>query len=354
MTTIAATRRRLAALLVLPLLLVLAGCGKLHADFEIKDADTIHLSIDLAIDEEFAGTSFDSASEMCDDLADELDLVGDSAPTIEPYEADSQFGCRMNGVIKSEDFGSDFNLVEKDGEYHFTIAGDETTVDGVTASDMGMLDIDFQMSFTFPGKIIESAGGEIDGNTVTYTDISELASGVDIRAKANTFPWVIVVVALLVVGFFFLVILAAVIFFVLRSRSKKNAAGVNAPAAFGAAGGAAAAGAAGSAMSPAAPQQEQQPWGQQASPPAPQQDQPWGQQPSPAAPQQEQQPWGQPSPPAPQQDQPWSRPPEPGQGGQPGQQNQPGQPDQPGQQNPGGNPWDHPDQGGQGPQNPSW
>ena len=89
-------------------------------------------------------------------------------------------------------------------------------------SPMGDLDFDFRMTFTFPGTIIEASGGEVDGNSVTFTDVNEVTQGVDIRADASSFPWVIVVVAVLIIGFLFLVVLAAVVFFVLRARRNKS------------------------------------------------------------------------------------------------------------------------------------
>lgn len=319
MTTIS-RRRRLVALLLLPFMMLLAGCGKLHADFDIKDAETINLSFDFSIDKSFVGDAYTSADEMCSSFATEMDLVGDSAPTVEPYEEDDALGCRIVGVLTSEDFNSDLNLVEEDGEYHLTISGNETGVEDVGGTDMGQLDIDFRMTFTFPGKIIESSGGEIDGKSVTYTDFNEIANGIDIRAEANSFPWVIVIIAVLVVGFLLLLVIAAVVFFVIRSRKNKGGStpipgGYGSPA----------------AASPAAPQNTQ--WGQASPPPAPQ---------APQAPQQGGQQWGQASPPA-----------APQQGGQ--------QWDGQGQQQP---PWAHPGEqpggqqqgpgGQQGPQQSGW
>jgi hypothetical protein len=323
-------RRRLLALLLVPFMMVLAGCGKLHADFEIQDAETIHVSFD------FASASFDSADEMCTSLESEMDVVDESAPSVEPYEADGAFGCRIVGVLTSEDFDSGFSLTEEDGEYHLTISGDDTSVDDIGTPEMAELDFDFRMTFTFPGEIIESSGGQIDGNSVTYTDVAEFGAGVDIRAEANTFPWVIVIIAVLVIGFLLLLVLAAIVFFVVRSRRNRGG-GSGTPGGYGAAAVPSAMGA-----SSAGPQGGQQ-WGQTSPPAGPQGGQQWGQTSPPAAPQGGQQ-WGQTSPPAaPQGGQQWGAPQQDGQGPQ-----QPpwAHPDAP--QNPGQNP------GQQGPPQSGW
>jgi hypothetical protein len=344
-------RRRLLALLLVPFMMVLAGCGKLHADFEIQDAETINVSFDFAIDEEFASASFDSADEMCTSLESEMDVVDESAPSVEPYEADGAFGCRIVGVLTSEDFDSGFSLTEEDGEYHLTISGDDTSVDDIGTPEMAELDFDFRMTFTFPGEIIESSGGQIDGNSVTYTDVAEFGAGVDIRAEANTFPWVIVIIAVLVIGFLLLLVLAAIVFFVVRSRRNRGG-GSGTPGGYGAAAGPTPMGATyagpqggqqwGQTSPPAGPQGGQQ-WGQTSPPAAPQGGQQWGQTSPPAAPQGGQQ-WGQTSPPAaPQGGQQWGAPQQDGQGPQ-----QPpwAHPDAP--QNPGQNP------GQQGPPQSGW
>ena len=350
-------RRRLLAALLLPFLMVLAGCGKLHADFDIQDADTINVSFDIAMDSQYAEGTWSSAEDFCSDVEGET-MLDEDAPTVEPYEADGQLGCTITGVVTSDDFGSEFDLTEEDGEYHLKIAGDPTATELTSAEDLGF---DFRMTFTFPGEIIEASGGEIDGDSVTYTQVDDLASGIDIRAEAaGSFPWVIVIVVVLVLGFLFLRLLAAIAFFVIRSR--RNKGGGSTPAAAPAGYGAAATAGA------AAPAAQGQQWGQASPPPAApqgQQGQQWGQaSPPPAAPEGGQQ-WGQASPPpaAPQGDQPWSNPP---QGEQPW--SQPPQDQQPWSQPPqGGQPWSQPPQGGQDgqqwgqpgqgqqpPQNPGW
>lgn len=329
MTSSISIRRRIVAVLLLPFLMVLAGCGKFHADFDIQDADTINVSYDFAMDEEFAEGLYSSAEEMCTAFEEEMTAVGEMAPSVEPYEENGQLGCLITGVMTSDNFEDGFSLTEADGEYHLVIDGSESVGQDLDSPEMEGLEIDFRMTFTFPGEVLASQGGQVDGNSVTFTDLNELAAGIDIRADAGGFPWVIVVIVALVLGFLLLLLLAAVIFFVLRARRNKGggAGGSGMPAGYGAA----APGAAAGATPPVAPQSGQQggqPWGQASPAPTqpggPQGDQPWGQASPPPAPQQQQ----------------WSQS---GQG-QPGQ-NQPNQ---------GGQPWDHPDQGQQPPQNPSW
>ncbi|WP_193106881.1 hypothetical protein [Brachybacterium sp. FME24] len=360
MNTISA-RRRLYAVLVLPLILILAGCGRLYADYEINDIDSMNLSMDFGVDSTYIESEYSSAEELCTEMEDEGDTFGEVEITA--YDEDGIWGCRASGAMERSDFGDGMELTEEDGEFHLTL---DFGSDQITQEDIELLygdqagDFDFRMSFAFPGKVLESKGGTVDGKTVTYTDISEVSQGVDITAKSGGFPWLIVIIIVVVLGFFLLLALAAVAFFVIRARRSKGSGtggpgGMHAAAAFGAAG--ASSTASGNAP-PAAPQggqQNGQMWGQTPPPAAPQgeQGQQWGQAP-PAAPQGGQN-WGQASPPpAAPQGEPWGQasPPPAPQGDQGQQWGQPGdgQPGngQPGddQQNPQG--WSQP------PQNPGW
>ncbi|WP_394216487.1 LppM family (lipo)protein [Brachybacterium vulturis] len=283
------TRHRLLAVLLLPFLMVLAGCGKLHADLEIQDVDTINLSYDLAIDKDVLAGAYGDADTMCSAMTEKLSIGGELAPEVESYEEGGQLGCLVSGVITRDNFGSDLSLTEEDGEYHLVLTGDEAAQFG----DPAMADFDVRITFTFPGEVIESNGGEVEGDSVTYTDLTQVMQGVDIRADAGGFPWIIVIVVVLVLGFLVLLLLAVIAFFVIRAR--RNRGGGSTPS--GMPGGYGAAAAAGTA----APQGQQ--WGRASPPPAPQ---------------------------APQGEQPWSRPP------QDGQQ------------------WGRPGQGQQPPQNPGW
>jgi hypothetical protein len=323
MNTISA-RRRLYAAIVLPFVLLLAGCGRFHADIEVADVDTLNISYDLGITSDLISSEYDSADAMCEDMQAEEDSFGSVEVTA--YDEDGLWGCRASGTLDRSKFGEDFTLTEENGEYHFVMdVGDAA----ISEEDLTALygdeaaDFDFRMTFTFPGTVLESQGGTVDGKTVEYTSISDLSGGVDITAKSGGFPWLIVIIVVLVLGFLLLLLLAVVAFFVIRSRrAKKNGSsgpgGVSVPAAFGGAAGAASM-PSGNAP-PAAPQ-----WGQSTPPPpagpsggqAPQ----WGQSSPPQAPPQGGQQWGQP--------------------GQPGQ----GQPGQPGQNPHGGN---------QPPQGPGW
>ncbi|MEE1650804.1 hypothetical protein V1260_08355 [Brachybacterium sp. J144] len=314
-------RRRLAAVLVLPLLLVLAGCGSFTADFEVTSAESMTLSFDMAVDPTYLEGTYSSAEEMCADTEDGEFAPGAEAVEVEAYEEDGLWGCRASGAVDMSQLGSEFSVTEEDGEIHLTIdMGDSA---GLSQEDLELVfgdaidDFEFRVSFTFPGDVIESRGGTIDGNTVTYTDIIDFTQGVDITAEAGGgFGWLIIVIVVVVLGFLLLLAIAAVIFFVMRSRKKGGSGTPGAPGGYG-----------GVPAAPMAPSAPQSPAFGQSPPPAPQQGQgqQWGQSSPPLAPPAPQQPWGQPGQ---QGQQPWNQP--PGHNQQYGQNQQPGQNQNPG------------------------
>ncbi|WP_341856611.1 hypothetical protein [Brachybacterium sp. GPGPB12] len=293
-------------------MMVLAGRGKFDATFDIKDAETIDVAMDIGLDTSLIGSEYSSAEDMCAAMeGEESGVAGEIAPTVEPYEADGMYGRKITGVVDNEEFGNGLDLVEEDGEYHFTLDPAQAGLSDLTDPTLADYGFEFSMTFIFPGEIIESSGGQIDGDTVVFTDASEIANGIDIRAEANSFPWVIVIIAVVVIGFLLLLAAAVAVFFVLRSRKNKAGASSGVPGGYGAG---ASVGAA-SGASPAAPPSAQ--WDQNSPPPAPQGGQgvqsgqggqQWGQASPPPAPQSGQQ-WGQGSPPAaPQSDQQWGAP----------------------------------------------
>lgn len=319
-------RRRLSAALLLPFLLLAAGCVRVDADFDVKSAELINLSLDFAIEKEYVEGTYSSAEELCNGMYGDRSAVDQVDP--EPYEDGDFWGCKAEGVVEKSDFDSTLNVTEEDGNLRLTMTLGDSAITEEDLALIGSDGMEIDIEFTFPGKVIESKGGTVEGNTVTYTDITEFSEGVDITAEAGGgVPWLIVVLVVLVLGFLLLLAIGIGAFFFLRSRKKGRAAGVGASSPYGSSGGSSAVPSPPSAHNapPAAPQGQQ--WGQSSPPPAAPQGQQWGQSSPPPAPQGGQQ-WGQASP-----------PPAPPQGGQAPNQGQQG--------------WNQPPQN-QPPQNPGW
>ncbi|MBK0331883.1 hypothetical protein I8D64_10765 [Brachybacterium sp. MASK1Z-5] len=344
-------RRRLAALLLLPLLLLVAGCARVTADFDITSADSYDLDFDMAVEKSYVESEFSSADELCKGLEDE-DSGEFGQATWKPYTEDDMWGCKISGTVEKKDFGSGFAIDESDGELHLKISPDSSfdpSSSGFTASDL-----DLTVTFSFPGKVIESNVGTVDGKTVTITDAGDMSKGVDITAKAGGIGagLIILIVAVVVVLLIVLIIIALIVFFVVRSRRRNNAQNSAGPGGFGGPAGGfgnggdfggtsgnggypGGSGYPGGGQGPSQGQNPQQggqgeQWnqapgqqGQQgqpgpsapSAPQAPSEQQPWNQPPAPQGQQGEQnqqgqQPWGQQPGQGPDGEQPWSRPPQ--------------------------------------------
>lgn len=238
-------RRQLLALLLTPLLL-LATAFRDTTNIEIENLDQLTVSIDQGIDHSYASREYDSAQEMCSEHMDEDSSRYDryEQTTVVPYEQDALWGCRFIGVITPEDYSLD--LSEVDGEFHlvYTSHTIEPTESGrgplgLTGAGDGAGDL--RISFTFPGDVIESTAGQVHGDTVTFSNLSELSHGAEIRAEAEAnpaetgrgFPWLIVVAATLtlILGIMLLLALAGAGFLIVRAREGTGGGlGAGAPA----------------------------------------------------------------------------------------------------------------------------
>ncbi|MDO5663212.1 MAG: hypothetical protein Q4G40_10990, partial [Brachybacterium sp.] len=161
--------RRIATVLFLPFLLLVAGCGKADIDFEILDAETVRVTADLAVDKEFADSMglLTAGDDLCT-LAEE-DVSGDAPDdlTTEAYDTDTQYGCRVSGTSSTEDMGETFDLTVEGDRYHLVMEGDPGA--GFSGlGGMGMGDPDITITYTFPGPVVSSATGRIDGNSVHF------------------------------------------------------------------------------------------------------------------------------------------------------------------------------------------
>ncbi|MCM3660348.1 hypothetical protein M3148_04975 [Georgenia satyanarayanai] len=215
-------RRGLSALLLLPLLLVLAGCFRLDMGLTINENDTLDVSMEVG---DLTGMAT-RADMDCSELESELgDAPEDAEFAVEDIEdEDGNIGCRISATGAPIDSmtGEGMNIERVDDTYVFSFDGDETGMgDTSSLEDMPAgMEPQVAISVTFPGEVIE-ADGEIDGNTVTWSGIEAFAAGGSATGEAtgngsgaggvSTAVWIVLaVVALLAI--------AALIFLISRKK----------------------------------------------------------------------------------------------------------------------------------------
>lgn len=211
-------RRRASALLLLPLLLVLAGCFRLDMGLTIAEDETVDVSMEVG---DLTGVATREDLD-CSDLESEMGEA-DVDFTVEEIEDDEgNFGCRIAAIGAPLDTmtGEGMNIEKVDDTFVFSFDGDETAMgDTGSLEDMPAgMEPQVSVAVTFPGEVIE-ADGEVDGNTVTWSGIETFATGGSATGYAtggggggvSTAVWVVLgVVALLAV--------AALIFLISRKN----------------------------------------------------------------------------------------------------------------------------------------
>ncbi|QGH68292.1 hypothetical protein [Pseudactinotalea sp. HY158] len=230
-------KRRLLALLALPLMFLLASCITMDAEFTVHSDQTVDMTMTVQ-----DKTGMATAEDMdCSEFSPDVDTGVDIA--VEQTEVAGKFGCEISAS------GVPFSDLETDGQYAFTVEGDQVTfrMDGdPSLTDMGdmgdmgdlggMGDLgdlggllggmepELSMTVNFPGAIVDSGGSvEISGNSATFSGMEAFTSGGFVTAElsGSSLPgwllWVLIGVAVVIV-----IAIIALIFGLRKGRSDKQ------------------------------------------------------------------------------------------------------------------------------------
>lgn len=227
----ASTRTRIGRFVAIgAVALLLTGCIKLDMDLDVSADDTVSGTVVFAFSKQLLQLTGQSADQLFKDGASSLpsDVPG---TTTAPYEDDQFVGQKITfdhvELSRFNSEGSDLTIEHVGDEFH--VAGSMDLSGSGTGSSTGDIgDISqfgstaqISITLTFPGKVISSTTGAIDGNSVTWTpklgettDLTTVASAV----PSDSFPWLWVLIG---VG---LLVLAGVLVVVLVSRRGRSAA----------------------------------------------------------------------------------------------------------------------------------
>ena len=219
--------RRWGVLLLAPLLL-LSGCMKFNASYDIKDEEHVNANLTIAVSKsmaEMSGQNTGGELKECEQLMSASGIT-DKA-TAKKYEDDEHIGCTIVGEDNAKNIGtrdSGVAITFTDDEVKFRMGQEifspETSGQEITPEMLS----DFKVSVTFPGTVTQHSGSStVDGNTVTWTSAKELmSSGITATSERSSsalawWMW-------LIIGVLALAVIGAVIAVIVRHRAKGSRA----------------------------------------------------------------------------------------------------------------------------------
>lgn len=203
--------RRWGVLLLAPLLM-LSGCMKFNASYDIKDEEHVNANLTIAVSKsmaEMSGQNTGGELKECEQLMSASGIT-DKA-TAKKYEDDEHIGCTIVGEDNAKNIGtrdSGVAITFTDDEVRFRMGQEifspETSGQEITPEMLS----DFKVSVTFPGTVTQHSGSStVNGNTVTWTSAKELmSSGITATSERSSsalawWMWLIIgVLALAVIA----------------------------------------------------------------------------------------------------------------------------------------------------------
>lgn len=179
--------RRLIALLTIPLLVLMSGCMRMNADYEILSDTEVRVAIDLGMLNGPKDSGGIKSPITAQDLCSQDALVDSDGMVAEEYTEegeDGYSGCRMSGTVPVAVLTNDAtSLVLNGGVWTFQMK--EQPGEGDEGLDAAMFS-DFRVSITFPGEVLSHTGSStVDGTTVTWNDANDLTAPEGLMATAK-------------------------------------------------------------------------------------------------------------------------------------------------------------------------
>lgn len=219
--------RRWGVLLLAPLLM-LSGCMKFNASYDIKDEEHVNANLTIAVSKsmaEMSGQNTGGELKECEQLMSASGITDKAAA--KKYEDDEHIGCTIVGEDNAKNIGtrdSGVAITFTDDEVRFRMGQEifspETSGQEITPEMLS----DFKVSVTFPGTVTQHSGSStVNGNTVTWTSAKELmSSGITATSERSSsalawWMW-------LIIGVLALAVIGAVIAVIVRHRAKGSRA----------------------------------------------------------------------------------------------------------------------------------
>ena len=228
--------RRIGALVIIPMIMLLGACG-MKTDLKIHDDkvdmtifmwdSTDRLTEDSCSESSHSQTNIPEGTKVTYNFT-EHDSEHDGHPSCEMKATDiplSQFDGKGG---QSGSSGEAIKITHENGHYDVTVPLNDTS--DSDQQEMKQAGVEFSVSITFPGRVTEASGNaEKKGNTVIWAKVldekgSLHAVGED-SAGLFGVPWLWIIVG----GAVVLVVILVVVILVAKSGKKKKPAAPGAP-----------------------------------------------------------------------------------------------------------------------------
>lgn len=167
---------------------------KVTVDVTVRDDDTFHMSMELIDNSETGYLTETTCNNFLSSSTSDDPIVKDADATF--TEEDGKRTCVIEASAPISD--TDGDIRHEGNEYVVDMSDTFSSTDGV----------DFTYSVTFPGEVTESAGGTVEGNTVTFTDYNQQV----VRGRDSAgLPWMWIIIGIILAAALVGIIVAVVL-----------------------------------------------------------------------------------------------------------------------------------------------
>ncbi|MCT1458055.1 hypothetical protein M3G03_00600 [Aestuariimicrobium sp. p3-SID1156] len=215
------SRRRLAALLIVPLMFAFQGASKSDIVLEVKNENEVTVGADISVDSATASAGKVTKDTICGSTK-EMEKDFNNVKS-EPYEEGGRLGCKVSGTTSLAKMNDGKGMTIHKTDDGWELKWDNSGMKQKSSSSL--FSFDQSMSVTFPGKVTEQDGsGKVQGRTITWTSGPDTNDDLWAKAKDKGFP-----ILPVLLGVAALAALGALAWFLMNRKKPQQPSGYGQP-----------------------------------------------------------------------------------------------------------------------------